>query len=230
MNKAERSPGWFHSRPVITNIIVAIVEIIIAILLWMLGDFSTVFVNISVYILIWVAVLFASIAAVSSILASMSAHDSLVLTGKGLELTRASQRPFLNVMLTLARDFNRNRAYLYAEIENTGDIPADGTTIKCEWYIQSSGQIETQQLGEEKELPSVIFPGVKAGPTYLVEEEQVDRIGTPDSRVSISVSYSNKLTNKLHETRRTFRFVYAVGHTTFHQIQAVPVSSEDYWR
>ncbi|HUV45371.1 MAG TPA: hypothetical protein VMW13_11155, partial [Dehalococcoidales bacterium] len=67
------------------------------------------------------------------------------------------------------------------------------------------------------------------GPTFHVEEAQVDKIGAPDSRVRISVSYKNKLTHKLHETRRTFRFVYAVGHTTFHQFQAIPIAKEDYW-
>ena len=222
MNEDERAPGWLRSRPVITNIIVATTEIVIAILLWTVGDFSTAFANISGYILIWVAVLFASIASVCSIRASVSTRESL-------RLTRAGTRPFLNVLLTVARDFNRNRAYLYAEVENTGNLPADDTTIKCEWYLQTNGQKETQQLGEEKEYSSVIFPGVKAGPTYLVEDAQVDRIGSPDSRVCVSVSYRNKLTNELHETRRTFRFVYAVGHTTFHQFQAIPVSSEDYW-
>ena len=229
MKRLRYALGWCRSHPARTTIIIAIVEIIFASVLWIAGDLSTVFTNISSYILSWVAILFASIAAVGSILASMSAQDSLDATNKGLELSRAGTRPFLNVMLNLSRDFNRNRAYLYAEIENTGDLPADGTTIKCDWYIQDNGTIKPQQLGEEKEFPSVIFPGVKTGPTYLVEEEQVDRIGSPDSRVRISVSYRNKLTNGLHETRRTFRFVYAVGHTTFHQVQAVPVSSEDDW-
>jgi len=229
VKKAKHALGWCRSHPALTTIIVATVEIIIASILWMVGGLSTIYTDISSYILFWVTVLFASIAVVSSILASMIAHDSLDATNKGLELTRASVRPFLNVILTLARDFNRDRAYLYAEIENTGDLPADGTAVKCEWYIQSNGTIETQQLGEEKEILSTIFPGVKTVPTYLVEEAQVDRIGAPDSRVRISVSYKNKLTNGLHETGRTFRFVYAVGHTTFHQIQAVPVWNEDYW-
>ena len=229
MKGLRRALGWCRSHPALTTIIVAIVEIIIATLFWIYGDLSEDYTNISSYILFWVIVLFASIAVVSSILASMIAHDSLDATNKGLELTRAGVRPFLNVILTLARDFNRDRAYLYAEIENTGDLPADGTAVKCEWYIQSNGTIETQQLGEEKEILPTIFPGVKTGPTYLVEEAQVDRIGSPDSRVRISVTYHNKLTNGLHETGRTFRFVYAVGHTTFHQIQAVPVSKEDYW-
>jgi len=138
-------------------------------------------------------------------------------------------RPFLNVALTLAKDFNRNRAYLYAEIENTSDFPADGTAVKCEWYIQSTGIIEAQQLREEKEFPSVIFPSVKTGPTFLIKEAQVDRIGAPDSRVRISVSYQNKLTHKPHETRRTFRFAYLPGHTSFHQFQAIPVPEEDDW-
>ena len=229
MKGLRRALGWCRSHPALTTIIVAIVEIIIASILWMVGDLSKDYTNISSYILFWVIVLFASIAVVSSILASMIAHDSLDATNKGLELTRASVRPFLNVMLTLARDFNRDRAYLYAEIENTGDLPADRTAVKCEWYIQSNGITETQQLREEKEFPSVIFPSVKTGPTFHVEEAQVDKIGAPDSRVRISVSYKNKLTHKLHETRRTFRFVYAVGHTTFHQIQAVPLWNEDYW-
>ena len=222
MKILRRAPGWCRSHPARTTIIVAIVEIIIAFILWIVGDLSEDYTNISSYILFWVIVLFASIAAVSSILASMSAQESL-------QLTRASQRPFLNVMLTLARDFNRDRAYLYAEIENTGDFPADGTAVKCEWYIQSNGINETQQLREEKEFPSTIFPSVKTGPTFLIEEAQVDKIGAPDSRVRVSVSYQNKLTHGLHETRRTFRFVYAVGHTTFHQIQAVPIAEEDYW-
>ena len=229
MKKAKHALGWCRSHPALTTIIVAIVEIIIASILWMVGDLSKDYTNISSYILFWVIVLFASIAVVSSILASMIAHDSLDATNKGLELTRASVRPFLNVMLTLARDFNRDRAYLYAEIENTGDLPADGTSVKCEWYIQDNGTIETQQLREEKGFPSVIFPSVKTGPTFHVEEAQVDKIGAPDSRVRISVSYKNKLTHKLHETRRTFRFVYAVGHTTFHQFQAIPIAKEDYW-
>lgn len=222
MKILRRTPGWCRSHPARITIIVVTVEIIIAFIFWIVGDLSEDYTNISSYILFWVIVLFASIAAVSSILASMSAQESL-------QLTRASQRPFLNVMLTLARDFNRDRAYLYAEIENTGDFPADGAAVKCEWYIQSNGINETQQLREEKEVPSTIFPGVKTGPTFLVEEAQVDKIGAPDSRVRVSVSYSNKLTHGLHETRRTFRFVYAVGHTTFHQIQAVPIAKEDYW-
>jgi hypothetical protein len=229
VRKAKQALGWCRSNPARTTIIVIVVEIVAATLLWIVGDLAEDYTNISSYILFWVVVLFASIAAVGSVLASMSAQDSLDATNKGLELTRASMRPFLNVMLTLAKDFNRNRAYLYAEIENTGDFPADGTSVKCEWYIQGNETIETQRLQAEKEFPSVIFPGVKTGPTFLLEEAQVDRIGTPDSRVCISVSYKNKLTGKPHETRRTFRFVYAVGHTTFHQIQAVPIPEEDYW-
>jgi len=202
MKKDERAPGWFRSRPVITNIIIATVETIIAILLWTVGDFSTVFANIPGYILIWVAVLFASIATVCSIRASVSTRESL-------QLTRAGTRPFLNVLLTVARDFNRNRAYL--------------------WYRHDENPAESHRLQEEKGYPSVIFPGVKAGPTFFAEEEQLDRIKAPGSRVRVTVSYRNKLTNEMLETRRTFRFVNAVGHTTFHQVQAVPVSEEDYW-
>ncbi|MBC8477720.1 MAG: hypothetical protein H8D49_05180 [Dehalococcoidia bacterium] len=227
--KGRHALGWCRRHAFWTNVMVILLEILAFFLVWEFLCPADAFPNVQNYLFFCITLLMASVAALNSILASMSAHDSLDATTEGLKLTRASIRPFLNVMLTLARDFNRDRAYLYAEIENTGDLPADGTAVKCEWYIQGNGIIETQQLREEKEFPSVIFPSVKTGPTFFVEEAQVDRIGAPDSRVRISASYKNKLTSELHETRRTFRFAYAVGHTTFHQIQAIPVSDEDYW-
>lgn len=218
-----------------TNILLIAVEVILASIIWFSGDWffagsEETFGTLHGYIFLWIALIIATIAALNSIFASVSAHDSFVTTTASLELTRVTTRPFLNVQLSLTKRMSLDRAIFTTEIENTGNLPADKVTVDCSWYIEESGNVKKCSLELEKPSQSTVFPADKAHCTYLVKgKENVDNLTHKGSRVKVTVNYQNKLTGQRQNTRRTFRIGFASAATSFDTAQAIVIPEEDYW-
>jgi len=149
---------------------------------------------------------------------------------QSLILSRATTRPFLNLQLNLIKGSSLDRAILVAEMENTGNLPADQVTVNCSWYIQTSDHAEQCSLELEKANQSIIFPAERAKSTYLVKSsEDVNKLTHQGSRVKVTANYNNKLSKQGHTTQRTFRIVFASAAPSFNVAQTITVPEEDYW-
>lgn len=162
--------------------------------------------------------------------AAIAALLSTKLTRDSLTLTRAVQRPFLNIQVNISRGMIPDRAILTAEIENTGNLPGDQVMVDCSWYIETTDNTVKCSLEAEKPSQSIIFPTDKAKSTYLVTgEENVSNLTHKGSRVKVIVNYQNKLTGQRHTTRRTFRIAFASADSSFNVAQAIVIPEEDHW-
>ncbi len=143
MNKEIKSPisfrvmKWCKNNILTTLIIVVLVLNVVAILFWFSGDWFfagsvETFGPLSSYILIWLSIVVASIAACGTTLAFSTSYDSfnitkesLDVTKKALELTRAMTRPFLSYQtgdaLMIKTD---NEIIAKYSITNSGSLPA----------------------------------------------------------------------------------------------------------
>jgi hypothetical protein len=212
----------------ITNLLAWAIEMCAALLVWIFVDVSDAFPTVGTYILFWLTLFFASTAAINSVFAAMSAHDSLYVANEGLELTRGTQRPFLNVTVELPFSMNVDRAIVQPEVQNTGNLPADSVLITCNWHIQDSDTRKEQQLRKEKDNPTIIFPGEKIVLPYTIEgQEAVAKRTHSGSRVEVIIEYENRLTSQKCHTKRTFKLAFIQGATN--TAQAIPVPEEDYW-
>ena len=173
------------------------------------------------------------IVAIAALFAGTSvtiAERSLRKTEEALELTRATTRPFLTVVLVLSKGLSLDRAILMPDIQNTGNLPADKVSVDCAWYIQENNGVKQCPLKMDKESPSIFFPGDKMGPTYLiVGREAVENITHRGSHVRVTIKYQNRLTLRQHNTRRTFRIAYTSALPSLDTAQAIPIPEEDYW-
>jgi len=87
---------------ILTNVIIFVFIVIVAVIIWLSGDWlyagsRETFGPLNSYIFVWISILIASIAATNTVIASIMTRDSLRITEDSLELTRAIQRPFLNI-------------------------------------------------------------------------------------------------------------------------------------
>ena len=126
--------GWCRRHVIITNLLVWTLELCAAVLVWLFADVSNAFPTAGTYIFFWLTLFAAFTAALNSVFASMSAHDSLTITNRGLELTRATQRPFLNsseptAIFSQSGSDEGQLQYILFQIANTGVFPADGVTV-----------------------------------------------------------------------------------------------------
>jgi len=163
-------------------------------------------------------------------IAAIAALGSMKLTRDSLTLTRAVQRPFLNIQVNISKGLSLDRAILTAEIENTGNLPGDQVMVDCSWHIEATDNTVQCSLEVEKPSQSIIFPTDKAKSIYLVKgEENVSNLTHKGSRVKVIVNYQNKLTGQRHTTRRTFRIAFASATPSSDMAQAIVIPEEDYW-
>ena len=123
-----------------------------------------------------------SFSVLSIIVSVFFASRSLVIAGRSLQLSVATNRPFLNIDLSLVKVVILDRAILIPKIQNTGNSPADEVLVDCSWYLQTDNHVEPCPLELEESCHQIIFPAEKAEPTYLVVgREAVDNLPTKEA-------------------------------------------------
>lgn len=182
------------------------------------------------YFLTTISVGIAALAALNAAIASVIASNSSALAQKSLAMTRATQRPFLNIQVNLVKGMSLDRAIFELAVQNTGNFPADCVIVECIWFIHKDDHIEDCSLELEKVNPAIVFPSGETRTTYLVKgSENVDKLTVPGSRVKVTANYHNKLTEQRHTTRRTFRIAFASATSSINTAQAIVIPEEDYW-
>ena len=83
---------WCRRHIIRTNLIVLGVEVIAACLIWFKFGGTQTFGPLNTYVIVCLSVVIASIAALNSMFASVTAHDSFTVTRQSLESTRESLR------------------------------------------------------------------------------------------------------------------------------------------
>ena len=141
--------GQIRRHIILTNATIIMLEIIVATMVWYFGGAEKAFQTVSNYVFLCASVVIASVAAVNSILASVTAHDSLMLTRDSLELTRATQRPFL-AMINTKIIFAQTKSRVEIIVTNTGSLPANAVSIEMTL-------LRIEDLDREIQLGSVLL-------------------------------------------------------------------------
>lgn len=195
---------------IITNGVIIVLEIIIAALVWYFSGAKTAFQTTSNYTFLCASVVIASVAAVNSILASVIAHDSLKLTQDSLELTRATQRPFLtptNLIITFAQ----TKSNLKAIVSNTGTLPAKNVSIDMTLHKIESADREIQ-VGNVRMVVSIAFPQTNHLLALTISDEVLEQYRTlareGKLRTRVTTTYHHSMTGEIFQNV----FVYDVSY------------------
>ena len=228
---------WFRKHVGWANILAVVVVVVIATIMWFSGEWffagsEETFGTLHGYIFIWIPVIIATIAALNSIFASMSAHNSFIITEKSLELTRATQRPFLNVD-QFGVNWSRNdgqptsvKGFIFG-LCNTGSFPADQVSVLMK---VSKNNLDNQQhlFLDSEEIPTICFPSDEIHNRHfkkLDEKEKLEVVLKGELIVRIEIEYKNKLTQETHKTKRS----YLVQYDPTARTDPAPLSKEDDW-
>lgn len=234
-NFAVHIVGWCRRHIILTNLIVLVCEVVLAVLIWFVFNGSQAFGSVNSYAFIWLSIVIASVAALSSMFGSVSEHDSLTVTTQSLErttealeLTRATTRPFLNVSTPKSIVAQSSMELV---ICNTGNIPADRVEILCTLCTMEKEEVvkEYELTPWTKQAPSIYFPGDEVGPHYSWSPKDYDFVDDETRRkttIRVTIDYRNKLTQKTHTTNRMF--MAGVSNQAY-IYQLVPIPPKDYW-
>lgn len=140
-------------------IIVVVGEVILACLIWLSGDWffggsRQTFGPLNSYIFIWLSIVIATIAALNS----MKASD---VASKSLELTRATQRPFLSIT-SIVHQPPKTVEIIFC---NTGALPSDSNTFQAIFS-------ETKDFSEPNDLNKLSHPIIHESPPIFPGEKQ----------------------------------------------------------
>ena len=225
--------GWCRRHVIITNLLVWTLELCAAVLVWLFVDVSDAFPTTGTYIFFWLTLFAAFTAALNSVFASMSAHDSLTITNRGLELTRATQRPFLNsseptAIFSQSGSDEGQLQYILFQIANTGVFPADGVTVQASISYDGISNKEKALQLTTGAPPSICFPN-EDYPNIKFEDPDPERpVVKPNStaRVRLLIDYNSKITGEKYITRRAYR----ICNTSLAEDRTAPIpEEEDYW-
>ena len=175
------------------------------------------------------SVLIASIAALNSIFSSVIDQESLATTSESLGLTRATQRPFLNVVAPVYYSlYPATISKIAPAICNKGVFPAEKVSVQCA-VCHNALNAKKHLLALEEENPSIHFPDETI--RYTFEEKGSDpnalKIKSGDElRVYITISYKNKLTQNKHKTVRSY-LIQCNPPTD--KAALIPLPEGDYW-
>lgn len=207
-------------------IIVVVGEVILACLIWLSGDWffggsRQTFGPLNSYIFIWFSIVIATIAALNSVRASDVAS-------KSLELTRATQRPFLNVESDVTcYMYPKSIGRIIVGINNKGNFPADEVSASCEMRRIKRSAVDNFSIpfqdGKEY-YPSYCFPDDDI--QYFFEKGGIQMEHEDKLEVYITIKYKNKLTEEKHKTIRAFSMIFTPGDRN--EILP-PYPQGDYW-
>lgn len=221
---------WFSKNWLIVNIIVVVAEVILAFLIWFSGDWffagsRETFGPLNSYIFIWFSIAIATIAALNSARAS-------VVASKSLELSRATTRPFLNVV-GISVIWARNDGsptpvnYFVIHIGNTGIFPADHVSVVLN-VSKTNSDNQKHLFVVEGEIPSICFPGEEINNLIFRETKEKEQLSVANQdklKVIIKISYQNKLTHQFHKTIRS----YLAQYFPTAQRAPTPLRKDDFW-
>lgn len=114
-------------------------EAILACVIWVSGYWfwaggRETFGPLSSYILTWLSIAIASIAALGTVFAFSATRESYEVAKESLELTRAMQRPFLAWKASPLITIMPNMVKLELKIENTGSMPASDVHAYIQFF------------------------------------------------------------------------------------------------
>ena len=166
--------------------------------------------------------------AYSSIVAALYA---IFVSMKSLQLTRATQRPFLNVT-RISVHWSGDSVhpsplnYIFIGISNTGNFPADNVSFLFNVWRSKNKRKHLLQM--EAADTSIYFPNVDNPNLMFREASKKNRLiaNLGDKiRVQIEIGYYNKLTKTTHKTVRSYLTEY--NPTAHHE--PTPIPEADYW-
>ncbi len=162
-----------------TNLALIGIEIVVACLVWFIFDGRQTFGPLNTYIIVCLSVVVASIAALNSMFASVSAHDSLVTTQESLELTRNSIRPFLYMDGSIGLKQVGQYMTLEFNIKNSGSLPGEGVNTDIAFF--GKDEEVTEENLSSKYVPatveatsSILFPNSVLYQNYILDLNQAD--------------------------------------------------------
>lgn len=166
-----RLTQWFQRHIVITMLSIFAVCLIAATLIWWSGAWfwsggRETFGALSAYVFNWIAFAIASVAAAGSVFAFAATRDSHTLTRESLELTRATNRPFVSCTGAITKHSQGNNVVLSFPIHNSGSLPADDAYVEIAPFHTSEHVAEHNQSNvytrpSRKRQTATIFPEVE---------------------------------------------------------------------
>ncbi len=194
-------------------------------LIWILGGGRETFGPLNSYFFISLSIIIATAAAASSAISSVIASESL-------KLTRATQRPFLNIYqfhINWSRNDGRSTLvnnFIFGFC-NTGAFPADKVSVLIK--VNKEKMDNQQHLFAVSEgIPPICFPN---GETTNLDFREVDEkkkleVELKDKlKVRIEIEYNNKLTHETYKTNRS----YLVQYDPTAPCAPTILPEEDYW-
>ncbi|MFC1990916.1 hypothetical protein ACFLU9_02040 [Chloroflexota bacterium] len=204
------------------NIIVLLIEGLLARYLWFSWNGRVTFGPLNGYIFLWVSIGIGSIAIVNSIIASLIASNSL-------KLTRTTQRPFLNVDGNVTcHKYPESIGRIVAGINNKGNFPADEVSAFCKVRRINKNAVNEYfppfEKGKEY-YPSYCFPGDYI--QYFFEKQGIEMEREDKLEVYITIIYRNKLTDEKHKTIRAYSMTFTSSNDE--EVILSPYRQGDYW-
>jgi len=142
---------------------------------------------------------FLIIASIAAVFAGISA----LIANRSLELTRNTQRPFLNVLGPVKYlTYLKNIRWIKFLICNEGVFPAEQVSVRCDVF-KNEDNAKNLSLELKKEIPSIFFPDEKLE-LMLEEKSETEQKSGEELHVLITISYKNKLSNTKHKTVRSY--------------------------
>jgi len=174
-----------------------------------------------------------SFAVLAIFVATFFPSRSLKLTQDSLILTRATTRPFLNVVggisVIWSRDDGRPTLinYFVIHIGNTGIFPADHVSVVLN-VSKTNSDNQKHLFVVEGEIPSICFPGEEISNLTFRETKEKEQLNVANQdklKVIIEISYQNKLTHQFHKTIRS----YLAQYFPIEQREPTPLRRDDFW-
>ena len=173
-----------------------------------------------------------SFAVLSIVVATFFASRSLKLTQDSLVLTRAIQRPFLNIY-QFDVNWSRNDGqptlvnnFIFGFC-NTGVFPADKVSILMK--VNKEKMDNQQHLFAVSEgIPPICFPSEEITNLHFREVDEKEKLEVElkvKLKVRIEIEYKNKLTQETYKTNRS----YLVQYDPTARGAPTPLPKEDYW-
>jgi hypothetical protein len=196
-----------------TVVVVVLVELALAAAIWYWGGGKEAFQTLSNYAFLCASVVIASIAAITSTFASMSAHDSLTLTQKSLDLSRSTQRPFLTARTSSVR-LNDDYGEVFLVVTNTGSLPADKVSVEMTlWTLDSKAK--ERILGTIKQDNAIYFPQANHKLLITATKQSLKLIREEKTGVQLTIKYQHKLGGENFETITTWNISKEAGSNNY---------------
>ncbi len=225
-NQISKLTSWCksHKQILIINATVVGVVVAIAVIIWFCAGERTTFGPLNQYGFLWFSILIASIAAINAILA-------LTVTRQSLELTRETQRPFLDVSgCTPIWSHNTGNQttvnYFVVQISNTGVFPADNVSVLFN-ISDINDSNKKHLLALRKDIPSICFPNDGISNLIFEELAEGNKLTIQEGgkiKAQIEIRYENKLMHRSHKTIRSY-----LAQDISSENRIIPLPEGDYW-